>query len=51
MRDRHLAELGFDVVHFSVQEIDENFEGVINTIHADVESRLMRQQALKETPS
>ena len=45
-RDRRMKTLGFDVVRFSVQEIDENLDGVINTIHMEVQLRLQRLEAL-----
>ena len=51
VRDHRLAELGFDVLRFSVQEIDENLDGVINTIHREVELRLLSLETLKDTPS
>ena len=51
IRDHRMNQLGFDILRFSVQEIDENFEGVINTIHGEVQLRLERLEALKQTPS
>jgi len=45
IRDHRLGELGFDVLHFSVQEIDENLEGVISTIYGEVQVRLLAQEA------
>ncbi len=51
IRDHRMNQLGFDILRFSVQEMDENFEGVINTIHAAVQLRLDRLEALKQTPT
>lgn len=36
IRDSHLENLGVTILHFSHQEIDENLEGVVNTIHQTV---------------
>ena len=36
IRDAHLESLGVTVVRFSYQEIEENLEGVVNTIHHTV---------------
>jgi adenine-specific DNA-methyltransferase len=51
VRDNRMNQLGFDILRFSVQELDENLEGVINTIHAAVQLRLERLEALKQTPT
>ena len=45
-RDARIGRRGFDVVRFSVQEIDENLAGVIDTIHGEVQLRLARRRAL-----
>jgi len=45
VRDRRLNDLGFDVVRFSVQEIDENLEGVVSTIYDEVQLRLQALEA------
>jgi very-short-patch-repair endonuclease len=50
-RNQRMTELGFDILRFSVQEIDENLDGVINTIHAAVQLRLQHLEALKQTPT
>lgn len=40
-RDARLKKHGFDVLRFGVQEVDDNMEGVISTIYAAVQHRLM----------
>ena len=40
-RDARLGEHGFDVLRFSVQEMDENLEGVVSTIYDAVQLRLL----------
>jgi len=40
IRDHGLNERGFDVIRFGVQEIDANFQGVLDTIHREVHDRL-----------
>jgi very-short-patch-repair endonuclease len=40
-KDARLKQQGFDVVRFGVQEVDQNFEGVISTVHDAVQLRLM----------
>ena len=45
LRDAHLATKGFDVLRFSVQEIDENLEGVVSTIYDAVQLRLLAKSA------
>lgn len=49
-RDTELANLGFDVLRFSVQEMDENLEGVVSTIYDAVHLRLMANDAEKKSP-
>ncbi len=44
IRDQRMQALGFDVLRFSVQEIDENLEGVISTIHDAVQLRLLARE-------
>jgi len=51
IRDHRMNQLGFDILRFSVQGIDENLEGVVSTIHGEVQLRLQRLEALGETPS
>ena len=46
-----MNQLGFDILRFSVQDIDENLEGVVSTIHGEVQLRLQRLEALGEPPS
>jgi very-short-patch-repair endonuclease len=41
LRDYSMNERGFDVLRFNVQEIDENLMGVVETIHREVQLRLM----------
>ena len=40
VRDRLMAARGYDVLRFSVQEMDTNFRGVLETIHDQVQLRL-----------
>jgi very-short-patch-repair endonuclease len=47
VRDRTTARRGFDTLRFSVQEIDENLEGVVSTIRDAVQLRLMARTARK----
>ncbi len=49
VRDNRMRERGFDVLRFSVQEIDENRDGVISTIHGEVQVRLLAQEASAHT--
>jgi very-short-patch-repair endonuclease len=44
IRDAHMAGDGFDVLRFSVQDIDSNLEGVVSTIYDAVQLRLMEQR-------
>jgi very-short-patch-repair endonuclease len=44
VRDAQMARDGFDVLRFSVQEIDQNLEGVIATIYDAVQLRLMERR-------
>ena len=44
-RDFHLNQQGFDVLRFSVQEVDENLEGVVSTIYDAVQLRLQEREA------
>jgi very-short-patch-repair endonuclease len=41
IRDHRINERGFDVLRFTVQEIDSNLEGVVETIYREVQLRLM----------
>ena len=43
VRDFHMREQGFDVMRFSVQEVDENLEGVVSTIYDAVQIRLQER--------
>jgi very-short-patch-repair endonuclease len=43
-RDAWLAANGFEVLRFSVQEIDENLEGVVSTIYDAVQLKLQRRR-------
>jgi very-short-patch-repair endonuclease len=44
IRDDRINTEGFDVIRFSVQELDENFEGVVSTIYDAVQMRLQAQK-------
>jgi very-short-patch-repair endonuclease len=44
IRDYRMAHDGFDVLRFSVQEIDRNLEGVVSTIYDAVQLRLMARR-------
>jgi very-short-patch-repair endonuclease len=44
-KDLRLLKHGFDVLRFSVQQVDENFEGVISTICQAVQLRLSARAA------
>ena len=50
VRDHRMQTLGFDILRFSVQELDENLEGVISTIHRDVELRLLAREFSGKAP-
>jgi very-short-patch-repair endonuclease len=42
-RDRFLAEHGYDILHFSVQDMDQRFRNVVETIHQLVRLRLLEK--------
>jgi very-short-patch-repair endonuclease len=42
-RDRFLAERGYDVLHFSVEDMDKRFKNVVETIHQHVQIRLLEK--------
>ncbi|HEV7691901.1 MAG TPA: DUF559 domain-containing protein [Hyphomonadaceae bacterium] len=44
-RDHRMNRRGYDVIRFSVQEIDQNLQGVVNTIYDAIRLRLMAKQA------
>lgn len=44
MRDFRMNREGFDVLRFSVQEIDENLEGVVSTVYDAVQLRLQERE-------
>jgi very-short-patch-repair endonuclease len=44
IRDHRIERKGYDVLRFSVQEIDENLDGVVSTIYDVVQLKLMAQQ-------
>jgi very-short-patch-repair endonuclease len=44
-RDFAVSQMGFDTIRFSVQEIDEGLEGIVSTIHNEVQLRLKRADA------
>ena len=46
-RDRFLAARGYDVLRFSVQEVDLNFRGVLETIRDQVQLRLAEKHEAK----
>ena len=41
LRDARLAASGYDVLRFSVQEMDTNLEGVVSTIYDAIQLRLI----------
>lgn len=45
MRDHQIREAGFDVLRFSVEEIDTNLDGVVSTIYGQVQLALMELEA------
>ncbi|MDP3495428.1 MAG: DUF559 domain-containing protein [Hyphomonadaceae bacterium] len=47
-RDRFLNERGYDVLRFSVEDMDRRFDGVIDTIHARVQMALLEKRAREE---
>src|SRR5689334_13358276 len=40
VRDRVMAERGYDVLRFSVEDLDKRFTSVVETIHDSVQLRL-----------
>ncbi|MDP3737955.1 MAG: DUF559 domain-containing protein [Hyphomonadaceae bacterium] len=49
-RDRFMTARGYDVLRFSVQEMDTNFRGVLETIHDQVQVRLAEKKARGPRP-
>jgi very-short-patch-repair endonuclease len=47
-RDRFLAERGYDVLHFSVEDMDRRFKNVLETIHQHVQLRLLERRVAGE---
>ena len=45
VRDRVMGTLGYDVIRFSVEDMDRRLRGVIDTIHQQVELRLLEKHA------
>ena len=43
-RDTRMNRRGYDVIRFGVQEIDENLQGVVDTIYDAVQVRLMKRK-------
>lgn len=43
MRDTRLAKRGYEVMRFSVQEMDENLTGVVDTIYGRVQMKLLER--------
>ena len=41
-KDRRMSRRGYDTLRFGVQEVDRNLQGVVDTIHAQVQLRLMQ---------
>lgn len=48
-RDREMALRGYDVLRFSVREMDERFDSVVETIHTEVQLRLLRAKVGAKT--
>jgi very-short-patch-repair endonuclease len=44
VRDHRMNQRGFDVLRFSVHDIDENLDGVVDTIHQQVQLRLLARE-------
>jgi very-short-patch-repair endonuclease len=44
IRDDRIQHRGFEVLRFSVQEIDGNLDGVVSTIHGVVQLRLLQRE-------
>ncbi|HEV7689537.1 MAG TPA: DUF559 domain-containing protein [Hyphomonadaceae bacterium] len=43
-KDHRMNRRGYDVIRLSVQEIDQNLQGVVDTIHEAIQLRLMSKQ-------
>ena len=43
-KDHRMNRRGYDVIRFSVQEIDQNLQGVVHTIYDAVQVRLMARR-------
>jgi very-short-patch-repair endonuclease len=48
IRDDRVERRGFDVLRFSVQEIDGNLGGVVSTIYDAVQMKLMERQVRQD---
>jgi very-short-patch-repair endonuclease len=48
-RDRMMNERGYDVLRFSVEDVDRRFRSVIDTIHEHVQLRLLERDAARRT--
>ncbi|MDP3739686.1 MAG: DUF559 domain-containing protein [Hyphomonadaceae bacterium] len=49
-RDARMAREGYEVLRFSVQEIDQNLQGVISTIYDAVQLRLQAAEHAAKSP-
>ena len=45
IRDNVMNRHGYDVIRFSVEDMDKRFRNVVDTIHAQVELRLLEKEA------
>lgn len=45
VRDRFMERQGYDVIRFSVEDMDKRFRGVIDTIQDQVQLRLLEKDA------
>ena len=48
-KDRRMNRHGYDVIRFSVQEIDQNLRGVVDTIYDAVQIRLMAKKVREKS--
>lgn len=45
VRDRFMGRQGYDVIRFSLEDIDKRFRSVIDTIHDQIQMRLLEKDA------
>jgi very-short-patch-repair endonuclease len=48
-RDADLKEQGYSVLRFSVQQVDEAFDAVMESIYSEIQLRLLQQEAESRT--